>query len=221
MFEGILERRQEEGQVQGGRRSGQQRPRPPETLEAADPATAGHPSAPAAGAAPAAPAAAAGRRGRRVHLAAGCGQHGGLPEACAADGGAAAAAEADHHQEEREGESGHEDRRRHRQQRGRHAHLHRQHPPARLHRQEQTDEGIISNGMGIEHDPFVDFPVEWALLALGYTQPLQQFPSHLGSCTLNIPGMGHSQILIPINYMYFVTLLFKTNVVSLKFVPFI
>ena len=33
------------------------------------------------------------------------------------------------------------------------------------------------NGMGI--DPFVDFPGEWALLDLGYTQPLQHFHSHL------------------------------------------
>ena len=38
-----------------------------------------------------------------------------------------------------------------------------------------------TNGMG--NDPFVDFPVQWAdwaLLALGYTQPFQNFPSHLG-----------------------------------------
>ena len=35
----------------------------------------------------------------------------------------------------------------------------------------------LFNGMGI--DPFVDFLGEWALLALGYTQPLQHFHSHL------------------------------------------
>ena len=34
-----------------------------------------------------------------------------------------------------------------------------------------------SNRMG--NDPFVDFPGELALLALGYTQPLQHFTSHL------------------------------------------
>ena len=37
--------------------------------------------------------------------------------------------------------------------------------------------------MGI--DPFVDFPGEWALLALGYTQPLQHFHSHLVRSTIS------------------------------------
>ena len=37
--------------------------------------------------------------------------------------------------------------------------------------------------MGI--DPFVDFPGEWALLALGYMQPLQYFTSHLIIWALN------------------------------------
>ena len=31
------------------------------------------------------------------------------------------------------------------------------------------------------NNPFVDFPVEWSLLAFWYTQPLQHFPSHLGT----------------------------------------
>ena len=31
-------------------------------------------------------------------------------------------------------------------------------------------------------DLSVDFPGEWALLALGYTQPLQHFHSHLVIC---------------------------------------
>ena len=38
----------------------------------------------------------------------------------------------------------------------------------------------------------VDFPVEWALLALGYTQPLQHFPSHLGTEFRETTGYGYS-----------------------------
>ena len=41
---------------------------------------------------------------------------------------------------------------------------------------------IASNGMGI--DPFVDFPGEWALPALGYTQPLQHL--HLSGYNINV-----------------------------------
>ena len=36
---------------------------------------------------------------------------------------------------------------------------------------------VPTNGMG--NDPFVDYRGEWVLVALGYTQPLQHFTSHL------------------------------------------
>ena len=49
--------------------------------------------------------------------------------------------------------------------------------------------------MGV--DLVVDFPGELALLALGYTQPLQHFKSHLVTCSractihlIGIPGQG-------------------------------
>ena len=38
----------------------------------------------------------------------------------------------------------------------------------------------IKSDNGMANDPFVDFPVEWVLLALGYTQHLQHFQFHLG-----------------------------------------
>ena len=50
----------------------------------------------------------------------------------------------------------------------------------------------LHNGMG--NDLFVDFPGWWALLALGYTQPLQHFTSHLVSVR---ERSHHTNLLTP------------------------
>ena len=44
------------------------------------------------------------------------------------------------------------------------------------------------------NDPFVDFPGEWEMLALGYTQPLQHFTSYLATTIFNSFVWGDVQV---------------------------